>query len=269
VKNHESKITEYALITGASSGIGLELARIAASNNINLILLARSAEKLMQLRTELEGLYPIKVLAVGCDLTDPDTVEKVASLLHGRGIVPDILINNAGFGMYGPFDRIGAETEASMIQLNVTALTELTKVIYRQMHSKGKGKILNVSSIAGFMPGPWMAVYHAAKAYVLSFSEALSAEARGSGITVTALCPGPTETNFENRASTGTGIKAFKKFGKLPAARQVAEYGWKSMMKGKTVAIHGSKNRWLAFLIRFLPRKTVTNIAGKIQAPES
>jgi len=259
-------MAEYALITGASNGIGLELARIAASNNMNLILLARNAEKMMQLRTELEELYPIKVLAVGCDLTDPDAVEKIAFLLQTRGIVPDILINNAGFGMYGPFDRIGTDTEESMIQLNITSLTELTKVIYRQMRSRGSGKILNVSSIAGFMPGPWMAAYHATKAYVLSFSEALAVEAKGSGVTVTALCPGPTETNFENRASAGSGIKVFKKFGKLPTAAQVAQFGWKSMMKGKTVALHGGLNRWLVFLIRFLPRKTVANMAGKMQA---
>jgi short-subunit dehydrogenase len=261
-------MAEYALITGASSGIGLELARIAASNHMNLILLARNAEKMMQLRTELEELYPIKVLAVGCDLTKPDSVEKITALLNGRGIVPDILINNAGFGMYGAFDKIGAETETNMIQLNITSLTELTKVIYRQMRSRGSGRILNVSSIAGFMPGPWMAAYHATKAYVLSFSEALAVEAKGSGVTVTALCPGPTESNFENRASTGAGIKAFQNFGKLPTAKQVAEYGWKSMMKGKAVAIHGKKFRTLLFLIRFLPRKWVANITGKIQMPK-
>ena len=261
-------MAEYALITGASGGIGMELARIAASNNMNLILLARNSEKLMQLRAELEQLYSVKVLAVGCDLAEPETVEKIKCLLHGRGIVPDILINNAGFGIYGPFDRIGSETEESMIQLNIASLTSLTKIIYRQMRSKGKGKILNVSSIAGFMPGPWMSVYHATKAYVLSFSEALAAEAKGSGVTLTALCPSPTETNFENRASTGAGIKVFQKFGKLPTARQVAEYGWKSMMKGKTVAIHGGLSRLLIFLIRFLPRKTVANMASKIQSPE-
>ncbi len=261
-------MAEYALITGASSGIGLELARIAASNNMNLILLARNAEKLMELRTELEELYPVKVLAVGCDLAQPDTVEKIAALLHGRGIVPDVLINNAGFGIYGPFDQIGAETEGDMIQLNITSLTELTKIVYRQMRSKGGGRILNVSSIAGFMPGPWMAVYHATKAYVLSFSEALANEAKGSGVTVTVLCPGPTATNFENRASTGNGIKIFQKLGKLPTAQQVAEYGWQSMMKGKITAVHGGKNRWLLFLIRFLSRKTVINIAGKMQAPD-
>jgi len=260
-------MAEYALITGASNGIGMELARIAASKSINLIILARNAEKMMQLRTELETLYSVKVLAVGCDLAEPDTVEKIAALLNGRGIVPDILINNAGFGMYGTFDRIGADTEESMIQLNIASLTTLTKIIYRQMRSRGKGKILNVSSIAGFMPGPWMAVYHATKAYVLSFSEALAAEAKGSGVTVTALCPGPTATNFENRASTGAGIKVFQKFGKLPTAKEVAEYGWKSMIKGKTVAVHGTISRLLIFLIRFLPRKMVVNITGKMQAP--
>jgi short-subunit dehydrogenase len=262
-------MAEYALITGASSGIGLELAQIAASNNINLILLARNAEKLMQLRTEFEERYPIKVLAVGCDLTEPDTVEKVASLINARGIVPDILINNAGFGLCRPFDRIGAETEENMIQLNVTSLTELTKIIYRQMRSRGKGRIMNVSSIAGFMPGHWMAVYHATKAYVLSFSEALAAEAKGSGVTVTALCPGPTETNFESRASVDTGVKAFRRFGKLPTAAQVAEYGWRSMMKGKTIAIHGGKNRRLVFLTRILPRKTAAKITAKMLSPEN
>jgi short-subunit dehydrogenase len=242
----------------------MELARIAASNNMNLILLARNAEKMMQLRKELEELFPVKVLAVGCDLTDPDTVEKIVTLLNGRGIVPDVLINNAGFGMFGPFDRIGTETEADMIQLNITSLTELTKIIYRQMRSKGKGKILNVSSIAGFMPGPLMAVYHATKAYVLSFSEALAVEAKGSGVTVTVLCPGPTVTNFENRASDGAGLTVFQKSGKLPTARQVAEYGWKSMMKGKTVAIHGKKFRYLLFLIRLVPRKIVAYIISKM-----
>ena len=257
-------MSEYVLITGASGGIGLELARIAAANQMNLVLLARNAEKMKQLRKELEKLYPIHVLAIGCDLTQPDTVEKVAALLNGRGIVPDILINNAGFGMYGSFDRIGSETEGDMIQVNITSLTELTKIIYRQMCSRGKGKILNVSSIAGFMPGPGMTVYHASKAYVLSFSEALAVEAKSHGITVTALCPGPTATNFENRASNGAGIKLFQKFGKLPTAEQVAKYGWKKMMKGKTVAIHGKKNRCLLFLIRFLPRKAVTFITGKI-----
>ncbi len=258
--------TQYALITGASSGIGLEFAHIAASNQLNLILVARSAEKLMQLRTELESLYPIKVLAVGCDLAQPDAAEKVTTLLHSRNLIPDILINNAGFGLYGPFDQTGADAEADMMQVNMVALTELTKAIYQQMHKRGSGRILNVASVAGFMPGPLMAVYYATKAYVLSFSEALANEAKGSGVSVTVLCPGPTTTNFEVNASADHS-KLFKRFGKLPTGKQVAEYGWKSMMKGKTIAIHGWKNRWMIFLIRLSPRKLVANMVRKVQAP--
>ncbi len=254
------------LITGASSGIGLELARIAASNQMNLILLARNAEKLMRLRTELESLYPIKVLAVGCDLSNPDATKKIAVLLHDRNIVPDILINNAGFGLYGPFDKTDADVEADMIQVNIVALTELTKIIYRKMLQRGSGRILNVASVAGFMPGPLMAVYYATKAYVLSFSEALAAEAKGSGVHVTVLCPGPTVTNFETNASA-EGSKLFKSFGKLPTGKQVAEYGWRCMMKGKTTAVHGRKNRWMLFFIRLLPRKAVTGMVKKVQAP--
>jgi len=256
-------MAEYALITGASSGIGLEFARKAASQKINLILLARNAEKLIQIRTELEGLYPVKVLAVGCDLTDHEAVDKIVSLLNRRNIVPDILINNAGFGMYGTFDRIGADNETNMIQLNISFLTELTKVIYRQMRRKGKGRILNVSSLAAFFPCPTMAVYAATKAYVLSFTEALADEAKGSGVTITALCPGPTETNFFNRASPGKGVKALQKNGKLPTPKQVAEYGWNSMMKGKTVAVHGKRSRFMIFLMRLFPRKTAVSIVGK------
>jgi short-subunit dehydrogenase len=256
---------EYALITGASSGIGLELAKIAAANNMNLVLSARNTEKLTQLKTEWEGLYSIKVWVVGCDLAEKDAAEKITAWLQQHYIVPNILINNAGFGMYGSYEQLDAVSEQKMIQLNIASLTALTKTLYGQMRRRGKGKILNVSSIAGFMPGPWMAVYHATKAYVLSFSEALAVEAKGSGVSVTALCPGPTETNFENRASDGAGIKAFQKMGKVPTAQQVAQYGWEKMMKGKTVVIHGGLNRLLLFFIRFMPRKMVTNITGKMQ----
>ena len=260
-------MAKYALITGASSGIGLEFARIAASQKINLILLARNSDKMIKLRTELEENYSIKVLAIGCDLSESDAIEKITSLLHRRSIVPDILINNAGAGIYGPFSRLHANSEMKMIQLNITSLTELTKIIYRQMRKRRKGKILNVSSIAGFLPNPWMAAYSATKAYVLSFSQALAYEAIGSGVTVTTLCPGPTNTDFENRASDGKGIKTFKK--NIVDAASVAKYGWKSMMKGKKVAIYCScKLRILLFLSRFFPRKIVVNIAGKMLKPD-
>jgi short-subunit dehydrogenase len=259
--------TKYALITGASSGIGLELAQIAAQEGMNLILLARNAEKLMQIRTEIESLYPVRVLAVGCDLTGDDAVEKIAAMLASRSIVPDVLINCAGFGIYAPFEHIGTESEDNLIQLNIRVLTELTKVFYRQMRTRGSGRIMNVASFAAFMPGPYMAVYHASKAYVLMFSEALAAESRGSGVSVTALCPAPTVTGFEGRAARGGDIRAFSKFGKLPTAVQVATYGWRSMMRGRTVAVHGRLARWLIFLIRLLPRAAVVRIACKMQKP--
>ncbi|MDR2040667.1 MAG: SDR family oxidoreductase [Bacteroidales bacterium] len=258
--------SQYALITGASGGIGLEFANIAASQGMNLILIARSAEKLMRLREELEKTHSIKVLAVGCDLSQPDASEKIVALLKQRNIVPDVLINNAGFGLYGPFEYTDHETEADMMQVNMVTLTELTKIIYKKMRERNQGRILNVSSIAGFIPGPLMAVYYATKAYVLSFSEALANEAKNSNINITVLCPGPTSTNFETTAMAQNS-NLFKRFGKLPTGKQVAEYGWHCMMKGKVVAVYGWKNRCMLFFIRFLPRKSITAFVRKIQSP--
>ena len=258
--------SQYALITGASSGIGLELAHVAASNHLNLILLARNAERLMQLRTELEDLYPVKVLAVGCDLSDRETAEKIEILLESRKIIPDILINNAGFGLYGSFDKTDIVKELNMLQLNIVTLTQLTKIIYQKMIARGSGKIMNVSSVAGFMPGPLMSVYYASKAYVLSFTEALANEAMGTGVTVTVLCPGPTSTNFEKNASAEKSL-LFKNFGKIPSAQEVAKYGWASLMKGKTTAVYGAKNRWMLFLTRFMSRKALTSMVRKMQRP--
>jgi short-subunit dehydrogenase len=257
-------MVEYALITGASSGLGLEFARIAASNNLNLILISRNSNTLIKIQKEFEEQYKIKVLAIGCDLTEPNAVEKVTELLHTRQIMPTVLINNAGFGTSAPFNLFGAQSDTKMIQLNVVALTELTKVIYRQMLKAGKGKILNVSSFAGFVPGPWMAVYYATKAYVTSFSQALAAEAKGSGVTVTALCPGLVATNFENRVSVGT-TKPIAQTGKVPTAAEVADFGWKSMNKGKTIAVYGWKLKFLLFVMRFLPRKTSVKIVSRLQ----
>ena len=256
----------YALITGASGGIGKEFAFLAAADGMNLILLARNAEKLIQLRKTLENLYPIKVLAVGCDLSDSDMVDKITTLLQKRGIVPDVLINNAGFGLYGAFDLTNPETEKDMIQVNIITLTGLTKRIYKQMLEKGRGRIMNVASVAGFTAGPLMSVYYATKAYVLSFSEALAYEAKGRGVSVTVLCPGPTKTNFENNASA-QGSKLFKNWRKLTTGEQVAKYGWRCMMKGKTTVVHGWKNRVMMFFVRLFPRKVVVGMVHTIQKP--
>jgi hypothetical protein len=244
-----------ALITGASSGIGLELALIHAANGDDLVLVARNKQRLDELKADLERKYNIAVLTIGKDLSLPNAPSEVYSETKAAGIQVDYLINNAGFGNHGLFAVTDWNFEQSMMNLNMTALTEFTKLYLPDMIERGNGRIMNVASSAGFMPCPGMAVYFATKAYVLSFSEALSNEVKSKGVTVTALCPGPTNTGFEKAASMGK-VRAFDMFS-LPTAKDVAEYGYKSMMNGKTTAIHGFKTKLAIFLVRFSPRKWV------------
>ncbi len=255
---------KYALVTGATSGIGYELAEIAAEKQINLILVGRNNDKLLQLKMEWERSYSIQVNIICCDLSETNAVEQIITSLQSLNIDVDILINNAGFGFFGKFDETDIQKETDMLQVNVVALTQLTKAIYQQMIKKGHGYILNIASVAGFMPGPLMAVYYASKSYVLSFSQALANEAKGTGVSVTVLCPGPTETNFVKNAELESSM-LFKSFGKLPTAKEVATFGFESMEKKKTVAIHGTMNRMMIFFIRFLPRKVVTNMVRYVQ----
>lgn len=243
-----------ALITGASGGIGYELAKIAASKKMNLVLVARSKEKLDQLRKELKDKYQVKVWIFVHDLSNPDTLPELVEEIDSLSLEINILINNAGFGDYGKYLETSPGRELEMINLNVYALTYLTKIFFRRMVHAGKGRIMNLSSVAAFMPGPYMSVYYATKAYVQSFTEALSAEAHGTGVTLTALCPGPTESNFFTNASV-TDHSAVKKFMSMPTPEVVARYGFRAMMKGKTVAIHGLKNKATVFLVNILPRK--------------
>ncbi len=253
------KPANTALITGASGGIGLELAKIAASKNINLVLVARNKVKLDQLRKELKEKYQINVWVFAHDLSNPDTLPELVEEIDNLALEITILINNAGIGDYGKYLETSPGKELEMINLNVFALTYLTKIYYRRMMHAGNGKIMNLSSIAGFMPGPYMSVYYATKAYVLSLTEALSAEAKGTGVTLTALCPGPTESNFFANASVNDQ-SAIKFFLSIPKAEVVARYGFNAMMKGRTVAIHGIKNKITIFLVNFIPRKMVTLI---------
>jgi short-subunit dehydrogenase len=258
----------YALITGASNGIGLELARLAASKGYNLILVARNETKMNRLKQEWETQYAIRIEIFPCDLSETGMAEKIAEFLALHQIVPDMLINNAGFGLFGAFDRTDGQRESDMLQVNIAALTQLTKIIYRQMLQRQSGHIMNVASVAGFMPGPLMSVYYASKAYVLSFTRALANEAKGTGVNVTALCPGPTETNFEKTANLSAS-KLFKSFGKLPSAKEVARFGFRSMEKGKTVAVYGTVNRLMVFFVRLLPGKTVTSMVRYVQRQET
>jgi hypothetical protein len=254
--------SKTALITGASFGIGMEFARIFAREGYNLVLVARTADRLRQLASELEKTHSTRSLILAVDLTEPGAPAYLLDQTTRADIQVDVLVNNAGFGQYGLFADSDLEECLRQIQLNVTTLTHLTRLYLPAMMERQSGGILNVASTAAFQPGPLMAVYFATKAYVLHFSEALANELRGSGITVTCLCPGATATEFHKRANA-TGQR-FLKFGSMDA-RTVAEDGYRAMVAGKPVVISGFKNWLLAQSVRFSPRRLVTAIARKIQ----
>lgn len=251
-----------ALITGASNGIGLELAKIFASKGANLVLVARSKSKLDDLKSELESKYKVKVLVIAKDLSAANSAQEVYEETTQKGIPIDYLINNAGFGDFGMFAETDWNKELQMINLNITTLTQFTKLYLQEMLKRSSGRIMNVASTAAFQSGPTMAIYCATKAYVLSFSEAISNEVSDKGVTVTALCPGATESGFP--AAAAMDESELFKGKKLPTSKEVAEYGYQSMMKGKTVAIHGMMNYIMANSVRFTPRALVVKIARKI-----
>ncbi|MEW4305780.1 SDR family NAD(P)-dependent oxidoreductase [Rossellomorea marisflavi] len=251
---------QTALITGASSGIGLELAKLFAKDGYDLVLVARSEGKLNQLKGELEEQYGIRGTVIAMDLGKPEEAYRLKEEL--KGVEIDVLLNNAGFGLYGAFDETDLEDELSMIDINIKALTALTKLFLPEMKERGRGRIMNVASSAAFQPGPLMAVYYATKSYVLSLTEALENELKGSGVTVTALCPGPTETGFKSRANLGES-KLFKSG--VMDVQTVARIGYDGLMRGKTIVILGFKNKLLANSIRFIPRKWVTATVRNVQ----
>ncbi|MBT3605409.1 MAG: SDR family oxidoreductase [Candidatus Latescibacteria bacterium] len=241
-----------ALITGASSGIGLELARIFAADGVDVILSARSEDKLQALARELVVQHSVKAEVVVSDLSVQDSAKTLYEAIKEKGWEVDYLVNNAGFGVFGEFAETKWEDEAAMLNVNVVALTHLTKLFMPYFIQRRSGRIMNVASTASFQPGPLMAAYFASKAYVLSFSEAISNELKGTGVTVTALCPGATETGFQSAAGA-TGSRLFETR-KLPTGADVAKYGYKAMQKGKRVAVHGVINKVLAQSNRFAPR---------------
>ena len=247
-----------ALITGASSGIGLELARLFAQNKTNVVLVARSEGKLRELAQELNKQYGVQVRIITKDLSQYGAAQAVYDQLKTQQIAVDYLVNNAGFGDFGFFHESDWAKQEMMINLNITALTHLTRLLVTDMVQRKSGKILNVASTASFQPGPLMAVYYATKAYVLFFSEAIANELADKGVTVTALCPGPTESGFQNAAAMEQSRLVKGK--KLPTSAEVALYGYKAMMRGEEVAIHGLMNWLTAQSVRFTPRKMVTTL---------
>lgn len=251
-----------ALITGASGGIGEALAWKMAGNDINLVLVARSEEKLKQLAEALKQKHKVKAEYVVSDLAQPDAPAELFTKTESMGLTIDYLVNNAGFGNFGLFAETEWEKEAEMIQLNISALTALTKYYVQPMVQQKSGRILNVASTAAFQPGPLMAVYYATKAYVLSFSEALANELAEHKVTVTALCPGPTKTGFADAADMA-GSNLFQS-GMVATAKEVAEYGYRAMMAAEVVAIPGVINKLMAKSVNFLPRKAVTALVRKV-----
>jgi short-subunit dehydrogenase len=251
-----------ALITGASGGIGYELAKLFARDGSNLVLVARSGDKLAQLAAELEKAYKIRATVISADLSHINGPDLVFAATQEAGIEVDVLVNNAGFGQFGFYIETDMQEELRQIQLNIASLTHLTKLYIRPMVERRRGRILNVASTAAFQPGPLMAVYYATKAYVLSFSSALSNEMHGTGVTVTCLCPGPTTTEFHKRAAMDSS-----KIMRAPFmdAKSVAEIGYRAMLKGKPVAIAGRMNWLVAQSTRFAPRSWTAAVARKIQ----
>jgi short-subunit dehydrogenase len=252
-----------ALVTGASSGIGLDLAKRFAAEGFDVVLVARSQGKLEEVRAGIEGEHKVRAHVVAGDLAQPRAAETLVAELERRGLEIDALVNNAGYALYGAFAETDLADELAMIQVNVVALTHLTKLLVRKMVARRSGYILNLASTAAFQPGPLMSVYYATKAYVLSFSEALANELDGTGVTVTALCPGPTRTGFQARAQMEESKLVRGK--EIMSAEEVARAGFEGLMKGKTVVIPGVGNKMLAQAVRFLPRKTVTRLVRNAQ----
>jgi uncharacterized protein len=251
-----------ALITGASGGIGLEFAKIFAREGYNLVLVARSEKTLQEIAEDLRKKHSVQVTVVAKDLALPSAPDELYAEMKRQNIHIDVLVNNAGFATYGNFIELDTKKDLEMIQVNVVTLTHLAKLFIPAMKARGWGKVMNVSSTAAFQPGPLMAVYYATKAYVLSLSEALAGELRGTGVTVTALCPGPTVSGFQQRAAMEDSKLVQSG---LQDATTVAEEGYQALMRGTTVKVTGLRNQIFAFSTRFIPRDMATSIILNVQ----
>jgi hypothetical protein len=258
----ESFQGKSVLITGASSGIGPELAKLFAEDGAEIILVARREKWLTLLAEQLYSRFGTRVEFLPADLSLPDTPFDIYKILGDKKIPVDVLVNNAGFGMYGPFENCDVKRTIELFAVNMESLVMLTRAFLPQMIEKGKGAILNVASTAGFQPLPMQSIYGASKAFVLSFSEALHHEVRAKGVTVTCLCPGPTETEFFQAAGYPERVRFLRKKPMHPS--EAAKVGFEALKKGKMTVIPGPLNRFLAFSVRFAPRTLAAAIAKKI-----
>lgn len=247
------------LITGASSGIGKELAYVYAEKNYNLILAARRKDRLEEIKSDITNKHSVSVEVFEIDLSNLNSAEELFKKVSDENLKVDALINNAGFGMNGEFDEIDIDIEEDMLVLNMVTLTKLTRLFAKPMIKAGNGNIINIASTAAFQAVPKIAAYSATKAYVLSFSEAIAYELKDNNINVTAICPGPTKSEFADVAKM-----ADSPYSKAPTSRELAEFTYLKMMDGKVTAIHGFMNNFLTFFQRFVPRKMVVKISAKM-----
>lgn len=252
---------ETALVTGASSGLGLEFARLCAMDGYDLLLVARNEGKLYQVKNELENTYGVQVFVSACDLSRKDAACDVYDYALEHELQVSVLINNAGFGDAGRFYQRDWQRQYAMVQLNITAMMQLTHCFLHPMIQKGRGKILNLSSAAAFCAGPYMSVYYASKEFVRSFSEAIAEEVKGTGVTVTAFCPGPTATGFEKNAGMGSHSTMFRR---AASPREVAEAGYAAMQKGKVLCCHGAFTKCMNLCARLVPRSVSRKYAEKM-----
>lgn len=250
-----------ALITGGSVGLGRDLAALFAADGYDLLLIARNQKQLETVAADLSSKHAINAEVLAKDLSSPTAAQEIFDHVQGKSLKIDALVNNAGFGTNGAFAEADLASQLSMLQVNIVALTHLTRLFLPGMVERRSGKVLNVASTAAFLPGPFMAVYYASKAFVLSFSEAVNSELAGTGVTVTALCPGPTRTEFFDRAGMGSSPLFHANMMDGPT---VVRIGYRAMQRGKPVAIAGFKNRVLIGMMRLTPRSVVTSIAKKL-----
>ena len=251
-----------ALITGASSGLGYEFAHIYAQYGYDIVVVARSEGKLYQLKAELESRYHMKVWVFAQDLSKPDAAYEIFDFTMENNIDIEILVNNAGFGDYGNFTEFDMQKQHELLQVNIMALVELTRYFLPLMLRRKSGRVINLSSVAAFCAGPKMSLYYASKAFVRSFSEAVAEEVRGSGVSVLALCPGPTATGFE-KAADMKGSKMFR-FMKPKTAKEVAQAGYRASCKGKTLKYYGTMVKAMNIGARLLPRTVSRTFARMI-----
>ena len=256
---------QTALVTGASAGIGVDLAECFAADGYNVIVTARTESALREVAERLAKRYGVTATPIAVDLVAIGGGRRLADEIAKRGLSVDVLVNNAGYGHAGAFNQSDAATELGMIDLNNRALLELTHIYWPGMIANRRGGVLNVASTAAFQPGPLMATYYASKAFVLSFSEALWEEARGTGVRVSCLCPGPTVSKFRERA--GTNKVRLSRAGTQMPSMTVARMGYEAWQANKRVEVTGLRNRVMASLIPFMPRTTVLRAVRNLQSP--